>query len=162
MPTMSGTASVYIERSPEAAFAVLADAGNWPTINRGVTLRITPVTGDPSRPLAGGDTFVEHAAGPEGDTEYAFPWTVQEATPNTRLTIVSQAELGSGNPCCQTIIYEFAPSGPGTLFTRTIRVDFPDGLLEAAPKNQADSFQNYLGQQYTMAMMFKKHLEERH
>ncbi|MBH1937679.1 SRPBCC family protein [Streptomyces sp. AV19] len=159
MPSMSGAAGVYIDRPPEAVFGVLADPDNWPEVNRGVTLRTTRVHGDPSRPLAGGDVFVEHAAGPEGAGDFEFPWNVQESTPNTRLIIASRAELGPGHHCFQVITFEFAPSGPGTAYTRTIRVDFPEGTLEAASKDQAGSFQEYMGQQYTMAMKLKAHVE---
>ncbi|MFC5719396.1 SRPBCC family protein [Streptomyces gamaensis] len=157
---MSSSASVYIGCPPDAAYAVLADPDNWPRVNRGVTLRTARVAGDPGRPLAGGDVFIEYAAGPaENGVDFEFPWNVQESTPNARLTVMSRAELGPGHHCLQTITFEFAPSGPGTLYTRTFRVDFADGLLEAAPKEQACAFQDYLGRQYAMAMKLKRYIE---
>ncbi|MEV4505859.1 SRPBCC family protein [Streptomyces klenkii] len=162
MPSFSGAASIYIDRPPEAVFSVLADPDNFPKINKlpggGGTQGITRVDGAKSGPMSGGDLFIEHWWTAETDTNFDYPWICQESTPNQRLKIAEQGKMGDGH-FYQAITYDFTPSGSGTVYSRGIRFDFPEGLLEQAPKNEADSYLQYVGLQYGMAMALKKYVE---
>jgi uncharacterized protein YndB with AHSA1/START domain len=119
---VSVTASLAINRTPEAVFDYLADVskhGEW-------SPKPMRVEGIEPGPVKAGDTFTSYGVIP-GDKNHRNDVTVTEVTPPTRLVLES-ADKGA------TFVntFELQAKGAGTMVTRTMDMPsppFPVSLL---------------------------------
>lgn len=158
--TTGGWAKTVIDRPPQAVFDTLTDVPNWPNINKGVTISVTPKDAK----VEVGAQFTETIQAPvEGMGRWSNTWTVQELVQGKKFVMTAMDNFSS-IPIPSRLTYTFTAvegsNGSKTTFFRSIDTAPTQEFWDKAKPEEKEALYRFQGSQSEMAAHLKQYVEQ--